>query len=287
MSIVSTAGRDYLYNAGSVGAVTGAFMYDATSSVTVPNIGVSPTAYGVANNFTIWPMFQSNAVTHIAQFFRRFRFRRLNMIYSTALGSSTNSNIQVSYEKDFWTAYQLATTTASQSTVQGQLATRLPCWEPYRVIPLIEPCRHAMDDDLFYTTVSGDALTLLTTATATGNQYFQGAVSSVVSGYITTTATTLGVWMWEFELDLYGLSPYAGLNIAALEEKKAAEIRALSRSRFVDEKDDRKCDDFIELAPIDRYRSVEETPPPTPVQRTAGGRGAATAVDRPSSGSRK
>jgi hypothetical protein len=231
--VAPSDGFDTLYNPGSTAANTGAFY--ATVTANIPPVQfISPTAYGISTVNCAFNMFSSHAVRNIAPYFRRFRFRKLNMVYSTNIGTTTAGNLQVAYERDVNVAYANAGLLMTQSDGQGQKFDRFPYWEPVRRVPIISDSRSRLDDELFVTTSAGDGLTLATTSAAVLNQYFQGAVLALNSGYITTNVTTIGKYFWEFELDLYGFSATAAASFSLLDQKSATELRILRERGVID-----------------------------------------------------
>jgi hypothetical protein len=222
-----TAGTDAMYNAGSTAAVTGAYYASVTANIPPLQL-ISPTGYGISTVTCANSMFNSSGIRDVAAYFRRFRFRKLNMIYNGAVGSASVSSVQISYERDTNAAYSNATQTMLQSAGQGQHLERFPCWEPIRRVCLIKPEKANRDDELFFTTYPGDGMTLATQSAAVLNQYFQGGVYAINNAYITTGATTIGSFVWEFTLDLYGLSPAPGIAFSLVEKRREEELKKLA-----------------------------------------------------------
>lgn len=277
--------NDGIYDSGSTSGYTSSF--DGSAAACSPLIGVSPTAYSITTLSTPINMFgnANNVISTFAAFFRRFRFRKLELVYESSVGSSTSVSVQFAYDRDFTAAYALAGLSNSQRQQAGQIALRCAAWTPEpEIVCLIEEKAATRADELYICGSADDGITVATTADATLQQRFQGAVMGTMGGsHITTGVTTLGYYRWRFVLDLYGFSPQPGPSLAFVQKKAMAEEKllherkledkssrgngALGNERLIaDEKGDRKSgEESGAWISLDRNQA---TPPPTPVQLT-------------------
>jgi hypothetical protein len=210
----------------------------------------------------------ANPIANMAQFFRKFRFRKLTWVYETALAVNNSLSVQFSYDRDVSAMYANATHAGVQRAYSGQIATRVPAWAPQPVrCPLINETKTSRSDELFTTTGAGDGVTVSLTSEATLQKYFQGSVAGCLAGtHVSTGISIIGYGHWEVELDLYGFSSSIGETLLLLQAKKAAERKdlaglglvppALMRQRaFAEGKD---VEEVVDAAP--------PAPPSSPVQ---------------------
>jgi hypothetical protein len=124
---------------------------------------------------------------------------------ATVLGSPV---IQVSYERDPWTADQAGVAYTIDTAVQSSNCTRFNAWANDVICPLITT-RSDRADELYYMQPAGDSITA-TAASAEFRQCFQGAVLALSNTVNTLADLKLSKVLYEFEVDMYGFT-----NIAA------------------------------------------------------------------------
>jgi len=137
-----------------------------------------------------------------SRYFRRYRFRKLCLIYEGACSTTTAGSVQMAYDSDAASAFNNASGGApSQSTMATSRAVRFPVWTPSAVLECIGEKKHDGADYLYQ--ISSGAITTTLANSADARTLFQGAYSAVtdVSGPL-----LLGHFAWEFVLDLYGFT---------------------------------------------------------------------------------
>jgi hypothetical protein len=225
-------GYDFLYDCGSTDAGT-SMWYAATTANIPPIMAISPTAYAISTVTASFNMFGSDTsatpVADIARWFRQFRFRKLSLVFNTKLGSNSNGSIQIAYDNNLNALYGSGNHSMSQYLGAGQLTHRFPWWEPERVCALIDEKRSTRADKLFYTNNENDGISIATQPATVVNDYFQGGVTAITDGtHVTTGASTVGKFMWDFELDLYGYTPTVAVSLTLSPERKKMEEQFIS-----------------------------------------------------------
>jgi len=150
----------------------------------------------------------TNVVTSIAQFFRKFRFRKLSCRYSGLCSTSQVGNVLINYEPQASQTSQIQNTALQQSHVMSNRSMRFPPWVSQVDVPLISERKSGPSDELWNNMVADISLTTVTDATK--NTYAQGLVEFLTHTDAWTTTVLLGKYEWEFVLDLYGMMPYQG-----------------------------------------------------------------------------
>lgn len=167
---------------------------------------VSPTGASGVGTVVEAPLFASTSpLAVISQYFRRYRFRKLQMEFTTAISTSNvnTTTLQISYERDAFTADSMVSTTTMNAGVNSS-SVRFPAWQPRIMVPLIEQARHDRADELWYTTPAADSIT--TTDPSNTRMAFQGAVTAIAASLPTTAETIYGDVLWHFVVDLYGFT---------------------------------------------------------------------------------
>jgi len=168
-------------------------------------VAVSPTAIGTSATMPLGRLWSSTGpIASFAQYFRRFRFRKLFFEYAanSPTSSADNRVIEVAYESD---ASAADNTTYTASTGVTEQVDRFSAWTPNRMIPLIRESKTSRADELFYTTVAGDTLQPTSSNSAQLRQCSQGAIIAV-SNAATSGSITFGTNLIHFVLDLYGFT---------------------------------------------------------------------------------
>jgi len=249
---------------------------------------VSPCATSISN-YTVALFSVTSPLAAIAQFFRRFRFRKLEAEYNGQLNTASVENriLQLSYERD---SAQMQTgvspSAATQDLLVNSSSVRFNSWQPNVIIPLIRLPQHDKADELWFCNRAGD---VSTASVAFDRQNIQGIITSALNNLPTAAETVYGTVLWRFEVDLYGFNNTIGSNWS-LPDVKRLEPAKLVRSKFpsledkektVPDQGDRKdslpdCDltDFVELTPKSNRLRVQtldssiQLPIVRPVQAT-------------------
>jgi len=202
---------------GPLGSVSTTAAFAASSGVPGGGIGfpISPTATGLGTNYPAYSMFGSTSpVAYLSTWFRRFRFRRLALIYESSLATSTSGNIQIAYDPDVPAVYNQLAFNSTQPHAATSRSMRFPIWTPNVRVPLIEEKKNCGADKLYenlaYSTPATGAksnadLLLLYQGIVTAFHNTPGAASNVYGNY-----------RWEFVLDLYGLANYQNDSVVTL-----------------------------------------------------------------------
>lgn len=143
----------------------------------------------------------SGPLSGFAQWFRRFRFRKLSMLYNgrQPVSSVDNRVCQVSYERDAF----MAETNPSYTTAVNSTTVRFNSWEPNVQIPIIDQTRSDKADELWYCTAQNDTIAGGSTLSRI---LWQGAISAMGDAPATPADITLGQCMFSFTIDLYGFT---------------------------------------------------------------------------------
>jgi hypothetical protein len=190
-----------------------------------------------------------------AQYFRRYRFRRLTMVYNGVLPTSSadNRSIQITYERDPVVALAMnATASTFQNSIANATAVRFISWEQNVIVPIIRAQKVDRADELYWTVAANDTMAF---DDAKAVRLFQGAVTASVDAPNVIIDTKLGAVLWQFEIDLYGFGNLASAAYTLVD-------RSDEKTRIrVKDRGDEKLTDFVELTP--KSRRVPETPPPS------------------------
>lgn len=177
------------------------------------SIGISPT--GAIVTGTCEAMFDvASPLCVFAQYFRRFRFRKLGVDYTSEVspGVSTAAAgagliVQVAHESDIVTAEQASASYTMDTAIQSKNCTRFAAWTNSIVCPIITENRQSNSDELFYCTGAGDSLAAAGDAAL--RQCFQGAITATVSAVNSSADLVIGKVLIEFVVDLYGFTNLA------------------------------------------------------------------------------
>jgi hypothetical protein len=158
----------------------------------------------------------SSPLALFAQYFRKFRFRRLvaemdSMVTpngylggnggATVLGSPV---IQVSLEPDAWTCDSNSPTI--DQAARNVNTVRYNAWANDVKCTLINNAKASRDDELFYTTAAADTVTAQASIL---RQTFQGGIFAVANVAGTLATQQLAKVVFAYVLDLYGFTNYA------------------------------------------------------------------------------
>lgn len=189
-----------------------------------------------------------SSLCNIANYFRRYRFRRLVGHFSPAVSAATveTRNLQLGYERDPFSGPQVALTAGSADAQVNASSVRFASWEPDVDIPFIDQMRHDRADELWYVTPQNDTVTI--TNAAEMRMAFQGCIMSALKTLPTAAETIYGDMLYSFVLDLYGLN---NVSSGALPAERR---RASARSDKGDSKSDEK-DGFVDLTPRQTLRT--------------------------------
>lgn len=197
-----------------------------------------------------------------AQYFRRFRFRRLEMEYNSSVNVSDveNTVVQIGYDRD---SYAAAYTTPTLTSTVNASSVRFSSWVPEQRVPIIELMRSDKADELWY--CSG-ANTTITESSSIMRQSYQGAIFAQTNA-VALADTTLGNVLYHFVLDLYGFTNQAvadpGFLKSNKQELKRVELPRGNDHRHAPQPDEKETSsfDFVDLTP--RSKREKETPPPS------------------------
>jgi len=207
------------------------------------NWAVSPTAYliGASRAWVPTPIFGVNGpMASFAQFFRKFRFRKLYMIWEGNQPNSTAGSVQISYDTDANAVNSNVFATSNQSRANSQIIARFPVWTPQLRIKLIDDMKTTRADELHELTSVDTSITLDLASNADIVMYTQGAVMAVSDIVSTGTATVYGRFRWEFVIDLYGFSTQSADNTITLQNAFGRISRQPKPSSDKKDKDERK-----------------------------------------------
>jgi len=219
--------NDQLWNTGS-GAHSG--LWYATSAA---NSGVvlliSPTAYGISSitspQMTMFGQAgsASSYMHSVAQYFPRFRFRKLRMKYVPYVASTNVGTFAIGYQRDTNLAYTNSTTGMQMASIPAQRNFRLSSWTPGECL-LIDEKTSTKSDELFFTTAGGDGMTLASQSASVLNQYFQGGIFAVQS-INDSTQQPWGAYLWDFVLDLYGFSQQPAISLSLQQQMREDDLK--------------------------------------------------------------
>lgn len=197
---------------------TGIFVQDTVllgiaSAAGLASIAVNPS--GAIVTGTTEPLFTATSpIAVFAQFFRKFRFRKLAMEWTSLIspGASTAAagaglQVQFSYENDIVTAEQTSATYNLLTATQAVHNTRFTAWANDIRCPLIDQRRIDRADELFFCSGAGDSQSAAGDAAL--RQTHQGAIVCVGSALNGTADLSIGTGLVHFEVDLYGFTNLA------------------------------------------------------------------------------
>jgi hypothetical protein len=149
---------------------------------------------------------------YLSGYFRQFRFRSLELEYTsrTGIGANTDiaaSQIQLSCEKDPYTASIIDYSGAYNfHTAVTNNTVRFPAWTPNYSFVAIKPERESRDDQLYFS--SGLGANVQTTTAGDIRLAAQGAILAVRDTNAALSGSqVLGHTMVHFVIDLYGWAP--------------------------------------------------------------------------------
>jgi len=191
---------------------------------------VSPTAtsatagWGAGGNSLFGA--SASTVSLIAQFFRRFRFRKLTLIYEGTAATATAGSVQVCYDHDAAAPLNRLSRVSTQTGAATSIGARIPFWTPRAEIPLIDEKQSSLADKTWLSTGAGVALS------GTGNgalrEVFQGAIAATNDQPI-ASGGVVGRFRWRFVLGLYGFSNYVSDGaLSAVPRKELKEETVIS-----------------------------------------------------------
>lgn len=210
----STGGTDFVINdTVTVGGWTATGIFPA---------GVCPTGAFVTGQCTA--LFSpTGPLAVFAQYFRQFRFRELDMEYTSSVSPAdttySQKTVQVSYERDIVTACQVGAGGYTLASAVTEQSMRFPAWTPNTRVPLIVRTREQRDDQLFWMTQANDGVAAA--GDAEQRQAFQGALTCVLNS-VGAADTTLGSNIFFFTVDLYGFSNVATDVLPSAKREAAA-----------------------------------------------------------------
>lgn len=208
-------------------------------------------------------------VVQIAQWFRKFRFRRLDLIYEGNCPTTTTGSVQISFDPDINAVINRVTATSPQSATASSKAVRFPAWTPHAEVPLITE-RKATPSDLLYENLAAGVGLASSLSNADQLLFIQGGVVATVD--TVSSAAIWGRYRWRFVVDLYGFSNYAndGTALLAKERLSGGELDDIRRLlAAVERKESKETPQELSRPVLTRqsgYVLVKEpeTPPNTP-----------------------
>jgi hypothetical protein len=215
----------------------------------------SPTAYSSAAATLANNMFgASNPISEIAQWFRRFRYRKVGFRYEGESQTGVAGAVQISVDREAASALSSAAAAVGASTLSSPGAVRMPIWTAQCEIPLIDQMKSDSADELFHCTAANSEVTF-SLASADQNQYFQGGAFAVVDAAVAASAT-FARWRWDFVLDLYGFMAIVADGAVTQEtrnrreekcreERAKQEVERKERTRRLEER--KEDDDYLVL----------------------------------------
>lgn len=168
---------------------------------------VSPTAALLTSGWAPRNMFSSTSpIVNIAQYFARYRFRQIDLVYESTCATAQTGSVQFCYDLDTATVSNRGTVSSQQSFLATNRGARFPAWSPRVVVPLLEARRSSGGDYLY--AVTGPGVAYSGTGNGTINTLFQGAVTATTD--LAGGNVLMGRYRWRFILDLYGFRNYPG-----------------------------------------------------------------------------
>lgn len=196
--------------ASSVAGVTAAWSKTAGGGTAFGGVAfaVSPTArLNAGSNWPGYNMFgASSPIGVIAQYFTKFRFRKLELVYESTCATAQTGSIQFCYDLDAATVSAQAGNGSPQTFIATSRGARFPAWTPRVVVPLLEAMRSSGGDLLYG--CSAVNVSQGTTSNGSINTLFQGAVTAFTD--LAGGNVIFGRYRWRFILDLYGFRNYVG-----------------------------------------------------------------------------
>jgi len=240
--------------------VYGGSSYTASIAASVGTPGgaigfpISPTAGQVTTAWAPHNMFGTNSpLSAIAQYFRRWRFRELALVYEGTCSTATAGSVQVTWDPDLASAANRVARTNTQTSIATSRGARFPAWTARAIVPLIvNGSRSSIGDFLFSTT--GADVSVSSATNGTYNTLYQGAVMVTNDQASAASGATWGRYRWRFVLDLYGLTNYVADGSLSLEKKEVV-TRTLPQQRQEELKAESSDSELVELQPIPFVRS--------------------------------
>lgn len=220
-------------------------LFGVASSAGLASVGINPTAATV-NGTTVAMIASTSPLAVFAQYFRRFRFRRVNVNYSSMIAPGVTDTaagsglvIQVAHEPDIVTAEQASGSYTQDTAVVSKNCTRFAVWTNNLICPVISEQKSSASDELFYCTGPGDVIA--TTGDAEMRQAFQGAFTATSSAVTSGGDVAIAKVLIEFAVDLYG---FTNIAVGVLPSKNRTKLgreekRPSERVEKSDEKDSR------------------------------------------------
>jgi len=241
--------------------VEGKSVYGLFNSGAIGAAAINPTGAFTTNTAELFSA--SGPLAIFAEFFRRFRFRKLGLQVTsevmpgvTTAAAGAGLILQVAHEPDIFTADSLAQSasyTQEAAVVSGEM-TRFAAWANDIYCPVIAEKSATRSDELFFIEQENKGAS----TAASMRQQNQGAVTALGSALQVSTALTVSKVLVEFVVDLYGFT-----NVAA----GSSSLRVQPRTRGEVKRDspaDEKSSELVELsiAPLKIQRELVRTSEP-------------------------
>lgn len=229
---------------GVFGATTGGLCFGAVSpSSWLTSTYAFPSAIG---GTTVGFLYAGS------RYFRRFRFRKLRLIYEGACSTTTAGSIQLAYDPDAEAVYGASFSGGpTQATMATSRSIRFPVWTPQAALDLVDEKKNDGADKLYQ--IESGALAASTATSADSLTLFQGAYSGItdVSGPL-----LLGHFAWEFVLDLYGFSNV----VPPAPTMRSWERKELPMRRIEELKGESSDSELVDIHPVPMKRGSVNPP---------------------------
>lgn len=245
-------------------------LFGAQNTAGLATAAINPTGASVAATTT--PLFSSTtSLAVFAQYFRRFRFRKLDVIYVSEVqpGVSTAAagaglQVQLAHEPDIVTAEQASGSYTMDTAVVSRNCTRFAAWTPEISCPIIAESKSSSADELFFTSTAGDSQSA--SGDAALRQCHQGGFTATVSAVNGTADLTIATVLLSFTVDLYG---YTNIVVGLLPaSRERAERKRRAEQSLIQSAPSRAGPGLS--AKVDADDPDVELLPPTSVRSNAG-----------------
>jgi len=222
------------YGAAASAFVNDTVLYGAANAAGLASIAVNPTG-AVVTATTEALVASTSPLAVFAQYFRRFRFRKLAIEMTSGISPGVTTaaagaglEIQVAFEPDIVTAEQASGTYTMDTALQSRNCTRFAAWTPSISCPCIDQKSQTRSDELFFTSGAGDSQAAAGDAAL--RQTMQGAVTVTASQLNPTADLVVGKVLVHFVVDLYG---FTNLTTGVLPSSKRRRSASYSEPGFV------------------------------------------------------